>query len=250
MILGISQLAFNKLEDIKENLDILINNDIQNIEIIYSKIEKNPLEYTSFFIEQKIQTNSTQSILFGSDVKDFLDESFVNHIKNIIEKNTFFGVKISILGSPKQRVKFKEYELISQFRSIDLILELNNQILCIEPNCKSYGGSYFFTVNEIAEFISKGQFKNIKTMLDTHNIINEGQSPSKIYKQFQNIISHVHISENNLLDFIESDEHKELANALKLSNYKGIVTYEVLPSHNLKNSLKKFKDTYKNLNTY
>ena len=82
-------------------------------------------------------------------------------------------------------------------------------------------------------------------MLDTHNIINEGQSPTEIYNQFRYLILHVHVSENNLSDFIESNEHKKLSNALKSNNYKGIITYEVLPSKNLKFSLEKFKNIYK-----
>jgi len=245
MTLGISQLAFDKLEDLENSLEILIDNDIQNIEVVYPKMESNPLGYTSFFIQQNIQTKSTQSILFGSDVKDFLDESFVNHIEKIIETNTFFGVEVSVLGSPKQRVEFKESELISQFKAVDSLLESTNQILCIEPNCKSYGGAYFFTVSEIADFIRKGEFKNIKTMLDTHNIVNEGQSPTEIYNQFRDLISHVHVSETGLSDFIESEEHTKLAKGLKSSNYEGIVTYEVLPSKNLKDSLEKFKNIYK-----
>jgi|694.fasta_scaffold79830_5 sugar phosphate isomerase/epimerase len=245
MILGISQLAFDKFEDLESSLETLIDNDIQNIEVVYPKMESNPLGYTSFFIQQNIQTKSTQSILFGSDVKDFLDESFIKHIEKIIKTNTSFGVEVSVLGSPKQRLEFREHELISQFKAVDLILESTNQILCIEPNCKNYGGSYFFTVTEIADFIRKGEFKNIKTMLDTHNIINEGQSPTEIYNQFRDLILHVHVSENNLSDFIESNEHKKLSNALKSNNYKGIITYEVLPSKNLKFSLEKFKNIYK-----
>ena len=245
MILSISQLAFNSFEDLKTNLSILKKNDIQNLEIIYSKMESNFEEYLKFFSDEQISTKSTQSILFNSGVIDFLSPSFTEHIKQIIENNRKFGVHVLVLGSPKQRVEYNEEELVKQFKIIDSLLIKENQILCIEPNCKIYEGSYFFTVDEIAKFIKNGEFKNIKTMLDTHNIINEGQSPSEVYDQYKNIISHVHISENRLSDFEESFEHLKLSNTLKLNNFNGIITYEVLPSVNLKNSLKKFNRIYK-----
>ena len=244
MNLGISQLAFNNLEDLKIGIELLQKHDIQNLEVVYSKMESDPIEYTSLLFNEKIRTESTQSILFGSEVKDFLDPSFVEHIKKIIETNQFFKIKVSVLGSPKQRVNYKENELINQFKIIDSFLIKSNQILCIEPNCKNYGGSYFFTIEEIVNFIKKGEFVNIKTMLDTHNVINEGQSPNAIYSQYQDLIHHIHVSENGLLDFEESDEHLELSKSLKGNNFEGIITYEVLPSENLDRSLEKFKKIY------
>jgi D-psicose/D-tagatose/L-ribulose 3-epimerase len=245
MNLSISQLAFDDFEDLKKNLDILRKNDIQNIEIVYAKIELNSDEYSAIFSHEKISTKSTQSILFNSGVNDFLSSSFVEHIKKIIEINKNFGVKVLVLGSPKQRIEYNEQELIKQFKLIDVLLEESNQLLCIEPNCKIYGGSYFFTVNAISKFIEKGNFKNIKTMIDTHNIINEGQSPKEVYEQYKNLICHVHVSENGLLDFNESEEHLKLAETLRTNNFEGIVTYEVLPSINLENSLMKFNEIYR-----
>jgi sugar phosphate isomerase/epimerase len=245
MTLGISQLAFDSIEDLKKNLRTLKKFDIENLEVVYSKMESNPVEYTRTLIENKIKTKSTQSILFGSDVQDFLDNEFVNQIRKVSESNTFFGVKTLVLGSPKQRKEFREDELLEKFIQIDTILEEANQILCIEPNCKTYGGGYFFTVEEIVKFIQKGEFRNIRTMIDTHNIINENQSPSEVYLKYKDFIHHIHVSEDKLSDFNESDEHIKLAEVLRENNFQGLITYEVLPSKNVKESLEKFNSIYK-----
>lgn len=244
MNLGISQLAFKDFNELKNNITLLKDNNINNIEIVHSKIDEDFNNYKNLFIENNLHTKSTQSILFNSGVNDFLEESFITHIKKIIEKNSFFGVETLVLGSPKQRMNFNENKLLTQFKILDSILNSYNQILCIEPNSKVYQGKYFFTVREIIKFINNGEFNNIKTMIDTHNLIYEGESPFEIYNENKKIIYHIHISENNLLDFVESNEHINLSKSLRSDEFKGKIIYEVLPTQNLKYSLENFKNIY------
>jgi sugar phosphate isomerase/epimerase len=244
MNLGISQLAFNNNQELSDIAPILKENKIKNIEIIPNKMNEIG-EETNFIAKKNDLTfRTSQSILFGSDIQDFMDSEFSQYIINLFERLSRYGTKLLVLGSPGQRKIFNEEKLVEQFRLIDQSIP-SGCVLCIEPNCKEYGGSYFFTIEEIAEFIKKNKFRNIKTMIDTHNIINEGGSPSKVFEEYVDLINHVHVSEVGLTEFEESIEHIKLANSLKEFNYKGIITYEVKPHDGLEKSLQKFNLTYK-----
>ena len=88
------------------------------------------------------------------------------------------------------------------------------------------------------------KFSNIKTMIDTHNILNEKQIPSNICSAYHKHIKHVHVSENNLTNFKNSTEHVKLADMLRNINYNGIVVYECMNTTTLFNDIKLFSNIY------
>ncbi len=90
-----------------------------------------------------------------------------------------------------------------------------NCVLCIEPNSKYYGGEYFFTIKEIVNFITLNNFCNIKTMVDTHNLLLENQNIEESIYNFKDHIKHIHISEINLS---EINFNYELINLIKVIN--------------------------------
>lgn len=234
MILGISYLAFDSIEDFKNKINLLKVNNIKNIEIVFSKF--NSEDELNYFLELSKNNGfiikSTQSLLFNSDIIDLTEYKFVSTLHKLIKKCKNIGIETLILGSPKQRIDFDELKLINNFRKIDELLIEYEMILCIEPNCKLYNGNYFFTVSEIVDFLKKGNFINIKTMIDTHNIINEKENLSSIMDEYKKYIHHIHISENGL-NPINSDYHNEFSLFLKKINYNGIVTYEVISTSNI-----------------
>jgi sugar phosphate isomerase/epimerase len=108
------------------------------------------------------------------------------------------------------RKKVNDYEkkLVDVFSEIDSYLNNKNINLLIEPNTASYGGEYFFNLNEIIGFIDKNKLINIKTMIDTHNIILENGDPIIEFETNFNYIYHIHISEpklktNDVLDSLK-----------------------------------------------
>jgi sugar phosphate isomerase/epimerase len=155
-----------------------------------------------------------------------------------------FNIEKIVLGAPLLRKNNNIEELISLFTYLDLKLNHTNQVLLLEPNSKYYNGDYFFTVAEIVSFIQKNNFNNIKTMIDTHNIILENQSPSNIFTEYYSYIDHIHISEINLESFKPSNYHYELSNKLKEFNYKGLVIYECKKSNSLIEDIKTFSKIY------
>jgi sugar phosphate isomerase/epimerase len=245
--LGISNLAWD------ENIDfsLLKNNNINYVEIILPKhLDWNNCDLTKLnnFIDcaknNNINILSTQSIFFNSNVNEFHSKNFINHIKIVIDLCSKIGVNKLVLGAPNLRTSEVNFGLINNFCYIDSILKKYNQTLLIEPNSKIYKGNYFYTVSEIVDFIIQNKFSNIKTMIDTHNVILENQTPSKILLKNILYIDHIHVSEIGLGDFIESDSHLELAKTLKNINYDKLIIYESKPSFNLLKSIELFSKIY------
>lgn len=233
MKLSISHLAFPLEKDFNNSIEILKKNSINNIEIIIPKIISwDNLDKKLFkkFITQLnllgFECLSTQSITYGTHLKSFCDTNFIDHIFKVSDLCQLGGIKVLVLGSPQLRDKFNEDILINNFKLIDSYLKNNNQILCIEPNSSVYNGNYFFILDEIINFIKKGDFTNIKTMIDTHNLINENLNPANEFLKYKDYIYHVHVSEIGLGIFKNSKYHKQLSTCLKNEDYKGIITYE------------------------
>jgi sugar phosphate isomerase/epimerase len=246
MKLGISNLAWNDEIDFK----ILKNNNINYIEIILPKFinwESNDLFKLESFIDlvksNNIDIKSTQSLFYNTGINSYYSGDFISHLTNV--SNICYKENIThlVLGAPTMRIE-NSLGLSKTFLYIDGILKEKNQVLLLEPNSRIYNGNYFFTVKEIINFIQTNRFTNIKTMIDTHNIILEGENPFEIFINYSSYIDHVHVSENNLGDFTESEQHYSLASKLKEYNYSGLIVYESKPSLNLLESIKLFNKIY------
>jgi sugar phosphate isomerase/epimerase len=175
---------------------------------------------------------------------NFHSKNFIEHFKKVIDICNKIKISKLVLGAPSLRTSKINFGLSNNFHYIDDLLKKYNQILLLEPNSKIYKGNYFHTVDEIIDFISYHSFSNIKTMIDTHNIILEKQDPSDIFIKNQSYIDHIHVSEKDLGDFKESPEHDKLSKTLKDSKYDGLVIYESKPSLNLLKSITLFSKTY------
>ncbi len=253
MNLGISHLAFKESNTIFNLVDILKKNNISNIEIVIPKLfswNTTDLVLLKTYVYNLKKLNficsSTQSVTFNTSLHSVYDNSFIDHITHVSDICKIIGVKTLVFGAPKLRTSYQQSELIDIFLKIDSVLKINNQILCIEPNCSLYGGNFFLNLEEITNFLKLGNFTNIKTMIDTHNLLNEGFNPSEEFTKYQNYISHIHISENQLGPIQYSESHKQLGVCLKNLNYTGDVTYEVsnLDEDEFENSLNLFNKLY------
>jgi sugar phosphate isomerase/epimerase len=250
MKLGISNLAWENSE-LKNIIPILKNNGIKYIETVLPKYlnwnnldTTNLLKYLETLYKHNLLTLSTQSIFYNSSVKNFNDPNFVNHLKLVFDVCKLLNIKLAVLGAPTMRVNYISKELIFNLHLIDFHLKETGQILLLEPNSKIYNGGYFYTVNEIVNFIEENKFSNIKTMIDTHNIILENEDPTENYFKYKDLISHVHVSEKGLGNFAPTEKHITLSNTLKQTNYNGIIIYETKPSNNLTQDIEQFVKIY------
>jgi sugar phosphate isomerase/epimerase len=136
--------------------------------------------------------------------------------------------------------------LVKVFKEVDEYLTGKNIQLAIEPNTLSYGGEYFSKLPEIIEFISSNNLVNVKTMIDTHNLILEKNDPIFEVEKYFDYICHVHVSEPKLDIIKDTTFHREFSKKLKDLNYNKTITYEVNKCDGLTESIKLFSEIYNN----
>jgi sugar phosphate isomerase/epimerase len=251
MNLAVSNLSWDNINNDKV-FEILQKNKINFIEGVLSKISKYDdlsdeklNEFKKLLKKYNLHIPSIQSIFYGVDVNSLNDhDKILKHFNSLIKISKKLNYKIMVFGSPNLRNKIDNTKLNKLFKKIDDLLTNENLILCIEPNTKKYNGEYFFSVKEIVDFIKLNDFKNIKTMVDTHNIILEGEDPIKVLDQHYEYIHHIHVSEENLHPLLDFDFHLKFSNKLKSLNYNGIITYELLPCDDFENQIRIFSEVY------
>jgi sugar phosphate isomerase/epimerase len=260
MNLSVSNLAWDNHEN-EQILEIFSDIGINKIEGVPSKINSwdkltntEISQYKEYLDSKNLSMKSMQSIFFNTKIIDFKNQDeVITHFEQLIEISKILGVNVLVLGSPKLRKKYDGWseDLIRIFNRLDFILDGTSIRVVIEPNTSMYGGEYFFTVFEIVDFIKKNGFKNIKTMIDTHNVILENENPIEILELYYDYIEHIHISEVNLSPFKNNEFHNNFSKKLQEMKYSKIITYEVLKHDSLRDSVKSFVDTYRivNLNT-
>jgi len=206
------------------------------IETIPNKVD---LEYRKLLKKYDLKTLSAQSIFYGVECLSFSDERFLKHFDFLINLSKEMGINTLVLGSPKLRHKDDLRHLNTIFNNLDIKLKETNIKVCIEPNAKIYGGQYFFTIKEIVDFINQNDFKNIKTMIDTHNSELEELDFIEEYKSYKDYIKHIHISKIGLENINNFEYYIDFFKLLKKYEYKDLITLEVLNLNN--ETIKEFK---------
>ena len=249
MNIGLSHLAFDSAEIYSK----LKNLGFSYVEGVLTKISPwDSLSQTSlkqFKSDLNINTldcYSIQSIFYNTSITSLCDKKVMVHFCNLIEYCKMLDTKIMVLGSPNLRKIEPEFlkKLERIFSQLDVLLEDTGIKVVIEPNSHIYKGEYFYSCSEIKCFIKANNLRNIKTMIDTHNIINENLDPIKEFERNIELIEHIHISETDLVPIKDIGFHKEFANALRSNNYKKGVTYEIKKVNNITDSIKLFASIY------
>ena len=182
-------------------------------------------DYRAWLSDMGLEAPAVQSVFYGSGVSDFSDvHGCSEHLRRVVSLSSNLGSRILVLGCPKMRVQGSEQSLAATLKSVDPVLGDHGMTLCIEPNCRSYGGSYFFGLVDIVEFISRNRLANVRTMIDTHNLESEGFSPSLEYFRHFGMVCHVHISAFGLSPVRWESGHADLAQACRGDCF---LTYEL-----------------------
>lgn len=254
MKLGVSHLAWD-VQESEKIFNLLKSNNIHNVEGVITKIndwdkisEKDIIKYKKFLNSQKINISSLQSIFYNTNIKNLDDEtSVIQHVKKLINYGKILSIKTLVFGSPSLRkiIKLPNKNISNIFKQIDNLLEDTGIQLSIEPNSKIYQGDFFYTISEIVKFIKDNRLLNIKTMIDTHNLILENQDPLDNLNNYFEYINHIHISENGLEPISNFKFHSKFAKKLHLSKYNNYIIYEVKKTLNIEKSIVDFAKIYK-----
>lgn len=246
MNISVSNLSWIP-NDLDVSLDILKKFNIHHIEGIFTKINnwENIKDSDIKFFKKKcsqrnIQVSSFQSIFYQTSITSFSQYKKVfNHLSLVEKLASKFESKILVLGSPTLRKIDSLLNLYKSLKFIDPILQKNKMIMCIEPNSKIYGGNYFYSLEEICKFIKDNKFKNIKSMIDTHNLIEEGFDLIDEYVNYIDYIYHVHISEKSLDEIKKPKKYRDFIIKLKES-YNGLIVYEFKNCKNFEKAIELF----------
>ena len=237
-------LCFKTLKDNRvDNVEIILNKINGKIDITNSEL----INYKEFINSYGLNIYSIQSLFYNTLVTNMGDVNLIIKIfKKIIKYAKILNVKVLVFGSPSIRKQTFKYEesIKNIFRILDKMLENTGIILVIEPNSRIYKGEFFIKVDEIVSFIEKNGLINIKTMIDTHNLISEGVCPIKTLHKNKKYINHIHISELGLLPLKDKTFHIKFSKTLKDINYDKIITYEVINNESTLESIKIFSDIY------
>jgi sugar phosphate isomerase/epimerase len=253
MKLAVSNLAWNYNES-HETFEFLKGININNIELVLTKYKsweelnaweifkyKNILDHLNMF------PCSIQSLFYNINCTIEDEQIVINHFKRLIDYSKILGSNILVFGSPSLRKKINnfEYKISKIFKEVDEYLIDKEITIVIEPNTVSYGGEYFTNVSEIVNFIKKNNLINIKTMIDTHNILLEKMDPTIDIDRYFDYIYHIHISEPQLAIIRNESFHLKFSEKLKETEYNKIITYEVNKCDELKESIKLFSEIYR-----
>ena len=254
-MLAISNLAWDYVESEKcfKHFKSL---GINKIECVLTKVKdwddltlNDIIEYKKELEYYDITPYSIQSLFYNIKCENLVDkECVISHFKRLIEYAKILKIKILVLGSPNLRKKCKNWEIdiFEVFHELDNLLDNSGITLVIEPNASIYGGEYFITISEIVTFIKQHDFKNIKTMIDTHNVLLENLDPSIEFYKFNDYISHIHISEVDLNPITNFSLHEKFSNTIKDMCYNGVVTYEIKKNTGVFESIEMFNKIYNN----
>jgi len=232
----LKKIGINKVETVLTKIDSWEN---LNQELI--------LKYKNELYKYGMEPYSMQSLFFNVDCDNLCDqEKVLSHFKRLIEYCDILGVKVMVLGSPNLRKRFNGWEkkLIEIFRRIDDMLDMSNTKLVIEPNSSIYNGQYFHTLGEIVLFLDLNDFRNIKTMIDTHNSLLENSNPLIEISHFFDYINHIHISELKLKPLIDFEFHENFSNTIKKYFYDKTITFELGNYDNFSESITNFYKIY------
>lgn len=245
MRIAVSSLAWDSLDE-----DVVFPHlkfyGIDGVEVVFTKIKPwaELTKHDLYVYKNKLESNgliatSAQSLFFG--INTYTATSILEHFKRLIEYSNIMGIQTLVFGSPSMR-KGDPTPMCGVFENVDRLLDNTNICVVIEPNARIYGGEYWNTVPEIVRCINS--LKNVKTMIDTHNIVLENRSVAEEYLSNIQHIRHVHFSEKNLALLENLDVYRSYIDLLKSNEYDGIVTYEVLKAKNISDSIRKFANLF------
>lgn len=196
----------------------------------YSYIESVPGKITD-----DIPVKAIQSIFYGTNIDSFNDiNSCIGRLVDLINSCKKQSIETIVVGSPTFRIGRKS-QLIAILKEVDSLAK--GISVCIEPNAKSYGGEYYWTIDQITEDLS--HFTNIKTMLDVGNAIMEHRNIFNDFDMYSDYIDHIHFSAPVNKPIIDYGIYKEFISFIS-NRYDKKITYEFLSSENIESNIRLF----------
>lgn len=163
--------------------------------------------------EHGLQLVSMQSLFYGfSEAKLFGSRSEIEKFESALMRAIALAGRLQIpnlvVGAPKNRVVPDDTSRLDAwrhakniFRKLADIAAEHRCVLAMEPNPTIYGTNFLTTMTETFQFVDFVNHPAITLNFDIGSILSDGQQASASSKlsEYHHKISHIHISEPNLM---------------------------------------------------
>lgn len=230
-------LAFNILK--KNSIDFLevaparVVSNVENFSISEVK------DYKNHCLKSGFSVVSMQALLFGGPNRNIFGDNedrklLQEHLLKIITMARELGASKLVFGSPKNRIKGQLSRESAFEMAADFFDPLAREAasfgieIVIENNPSYYGADFLTTTNEVCEFIRFANIKGLGAHFDTGGMFLSNENYNKSLQSNAKLISHLHVSEKNLLPLSISDiDHKAIGFTLKKICYNKIISLEM-----------------------
>lgn len=225
MRISISNIAWNVSDD-KKIVDVLHKYQIDAIDIAPSKYFSDPSNITidqirkvkNWWIDNGIDIVGMQSLLFGTTGLNIfstheVQKKLLKYLRSICRIGSELSATKLVFGSPKNRDRSGFTDEQATAIAYDFFLKLGDiaydygVTICLEPNPTCYGSNFMTTTHETAFIVKTVNHPSIKMQLDTGAIFINKESIESIIAKYADIISHIHLSEPNLVPFGTQEEN-------------------------------------------
>ncbi|CNK46469.1 sugar phosphate isomerase/epimerase family protein [Yersinia alsatica] len=247
MRLAISNIAWDIVED-DSVASLLEKYEINAIDIAPGKYFSDPkraskddiLKVKTWWETRGFTITGMQALLFGTTGLNMfgptqVQHAMLTHLESICRIGSILGANRLVFGSPRNRDCFGLTEqethnkAIDFFRKLGNIAQLQNVIICLEPNPTCYGANFMTSTLETAKMVELVDHKAIKMQLDIGAITINKENIAEILPSIAHLIGHVHISEPDLLPIGDlNTSHAYISNSLKKYLPNHVASIEML----------------------
>ena len=178
-----------------------------------------------------------------SDTNEMIRNEAVRRVKEIIDISSYFNSAV-IIGLVRGNIDSNSVNYKTELVSAELRIahclqkcieysEKYKTIFLIEPLIR-YNSNIFNKIEDVKIFTDKYQDKidisRIGILADTYHMNVEEQLILKSFKDYYKLIKHIHFSDSNrLAPGLGHIDFTEILKLLKQKDYKGFVSFEILP---------------------
>jgi sugar phosphate isomerase/epimerase len=177
---------------------------------------------------QSIWFGRSESI-FGSDEERGI---LIDYTKQAIDFAAAINCRNLVFGCPKNRNMPADADVKTAqnfFTELADYAASKNCAIALEPNPTLYGTNFINRTSEAIDFAKSINSAGFTVNLDSGTIIenNESDEIFDLITDNVNLISHVHISEPNLVQIAKQKLHQDLAATLRKAGYDKFISIEM-----------------------
>lgn len=251
MRIAISNIAWDVEED-EAVASLLHRYGIDAIDIAPGKYFSDPINATNeeifyikdWWLKRGIEITGMQALLFDTTGLNLFgsqasQDAMLSHLAAVCRIAKGLGATRLVFGSPKNRDRSGLTDeqamkvAIPFFRRLGEIAQINDVVICLEPNPTCYGANFMTTTLQAVDVVRKVAHPAIKMQLDIGALTINQESAASVVRECKSLIGHIHASEPQLVPLGDcKTDHIEIAAVLNRHLPDHLVSIEMLATKN------------------